>query len=112
MLGIENIKVVVGEVIEITNLLDRQLADGKIDLTEKISLGIKGLSSVPKIIESASDFTKEIQDLDVSETLELHDFIANKFDLRNDKVENVIEKVVKVLLAIGEVFSAYKDSKV
>lgn len=109
--GIDNIKTVVGEVIEITNLLDEQLEDGKINLTEKIALGIKALGSVPDIIESAPAFVLEIQDLDVAETTELHDFIANKFDIRNDSVENLIEKVIKVLLAIGELYQAYQEAR-
>jgi len=81
----------------------------KIALTEGVALLV---FLVPKAISYAGDADKikdEFMDLDAGELDELSNYIAEKLDLKNDKVEALVEAGLELLTSINDLRLAVKD---
>lgn len=93
-LGIENIKE--------SFTLTMDLFKGVIEISKKPSWGAAGrfawsLLEHGNIIDLFKKALKEFGDLDESEATEIRIFMSEKFDIENDKLEEVIEKSLYIL---------------
>jgi hypothetical protein len=106
-LGIEKLKEALGIVIDIATITDKSLEDKKLSTLEKISIGIKALKLVT-VIKNIKPIIAEYKDLDEAEKAEIIAYFKEKFDLRNDIIEDVIEKIFETLLSFNEIFDSIK----
>ena len=65
--------------------------------------GFKGARAIQllKFIKAPSNAFQELKDIDADEKRELQKIASEKFDLRNDNIEFIIEEAVSILLSAG-----------
>ena len=112
MLGTENIK----ELLDYGFSLAKRIGEirsaestggEKITWTEVIgSLGL--ITKIPGAISDAKDAYKEWLDLDDAEIVEIKAYFKEKFDLPDDKVEEIFEEVWGILLGLGKLINLIK----
>jgi len=100
-MGIEELKDVVKSGLDIGQALSDGVQIG--DLTALLSL--------PAAITGISDVPAEIEDMDADEKVELFEFVQANFDIPNDRLEEVIEKAIIVVLDIYKIFLIFKEIK-
>lgn len=106
-LGIENLKIAVFSVINLAEKIeDKHSDDGKISLMEALNVGTSSFTNVVKVIKSGKQLKAEFLDLDEFEKAELLELIKAELDLQNDKVENIVEKAIELLMNLEELISA------
>lgn len=101
MLGLDNIKKVLGFSFALAKAVDLAKADGKIDYTDVQFL----LAPAMKIIDAVSGAKQalaEIKDLSVEERAELDAYIKAEFDIGDDVLEVKIEKGLALALHVSE----------
>ena len=98
-------------VINVVEGVDEALEDGKLSLAEGISIAVSAVPSGAEVWASRAELVEEVKDLDDDEIIDLENFIAAEFDIRNDKAEKVVEKAIGALVSIGELAFAVKDLK-
>lgn len=104
--GIEFLKSSVKEVMDVGLKISSALSDGKIDWTEGIGIAWE-LKDLYKIYENREKIKQELQDLDESEVNELHDYMAEIFDIENDQLEAKIEKCIDLCVVIYELIELF-----
>lgn len=109
-LGIDNLKVVALFGINLAESLDKKLEDGKIGVFEGLDL-LKDLKKVPKLIVSAPKALGELQDLDDVERKELVQLVQDELDLRNDKVEEMVEKGIAAMANIAGLVEDFQQMR-
>ena len=109
MLGTENIKELLDYGFSLANRIktikDLDSPGGeKITWTEVLgSLGL--ITKIPGAIGNAKEAYAEWLDLDDVETIDIKIYFSEKFDLANDKVEEIFEEVWGILLGLGKLIS-------
>ena len=112
MLGTENIKDLLDYGFSLAGRIktvrDLDSPGGeKITWTEVLgSLGL--ITKIPKVIGDAKEAYAEWLDLDPVEVVEIKDYFSEKFDLPNDKVEEIFEEVWGILLGLGKLITLLK----
>ncbi|MCK4821512.1 hypothetical protein KA005_37445 [bacterium] len=110
-LGIEKLQEFVFNLADLGMDLDRSLEDGKISISEGLSMAIE---NIPDFVEDWRD-RKEIlaqwKDADSAEKENLKTALADHLDIRNDKAENLIEKLFALSMALDDVVDAFRDLK-
>lgn len=105
-LGIEKLQRFVFNLADLGMDLDRSLEDGKISISEGLSMAIE---NIPDFVEDWRD-RKEIlaqwRDADSIEKENLKIALAKHLDIRNDKAENLIEKLFALAMALDDVIDA------
>jgi len=115
MLGVGNIKELLDYGFSLANRIktvrdDDSPGGEKITWTEVIgSLGL--ITKIPRVIGNAKDAYGEWLDIDDEETDEIKDFFAEKFDLADDRVEEIFEEVWGVLVGIGKLVNLLKKDE-
>lgn len=108
-LGIENLKVAVIAVITLAEKIeDKNADDGKISLGEALSVGVGSFGDIVKVVKSGKQIKDEFIDLDLAEKEELLSLIKDELDLDNDKVEDIVEKAVELLIDLDELIAAIR----
>ncbi len=91
--------------------IDKSLEDGKVSISEGLSMAIE---NIPDFIEDWRD-RKEIlaqwRDADSVEKANLKIALAKHFDIRNDKAENLIEKLFALSMALDDAIDAFSYLK-
>jgi len=112
MLGTEKIKELLDYGFSLAKRIgeirDAESAGGeKITWTEVIgSLGL--ITKIPGAIGNAKDAYKEWLDLDDGEIDDIKAYFADKFDLPNDKTEEIFEEVWALILGLGRLIALLK----
>ena len=109
-LGIENLKEVALFGINLAESVDKKLEDGKIGVFEGLDL-LKDLKKLPKLIKAAPNAVDELKDLDADERKELVELVQKELDLRNDKVEQMVEKGIAAMANIAGLVDDFQSLK-
>jgi len=110
MYGTEKLKEALLVLIRFSDALDKRLDDGKLSLVEGITL-VPKLTKLPQIIADFESIKNEFLDLDEIEKAEINQFIKDELDLVNDKVEDLIESVFDLGLAVASVVDKVRELK-
>lgn len=107
-LGIVNITKAVVAAINLAEKIDSKLDDGKLSLMEALGVGISSFADIVKVIRSGAQLKAEYKDLDPEERETLIKIVRNEFDLKNDRVEDVIEKAFEFLVNLDYLIASLK----
>ena len=110
MANIEHLKEAISWVLDTQNKVEKFLKDGKIKFSESFSL-LGQLLNFWKLVRQIKDIKAEFEDLDESEKKALYEYFSANFDLKNDKVESIIEKAFYAMLHLSDFVSVFLDSK-
>lgn len=102
MAGIDNIKVIVGFVLDLTADAQKALADKEFNFKDSF-LFIDNVAQIPSAVRSAKKFWEEFQDLDDQEQAEIVDFVCSKLECTNDKAKRIIVQAFKTAISVSEV---------
>ena len=69
------------------------------------------LSQLPAVIQNKEAIVEEFKDLDAAERQELLAYVGQTLDLKNDKVENIVEKGLAAAVSIIELVAAFKKEE-
>jgi len=97
-MGIEDLK----DVVKVGLDIGEALSDG---------IGIEDVSALfglPDAIAGISNVPAEIADLDEAEKVELKQFVADNFDIPDDKLEEFIESAVSTVIEIYGLYVKFK----
>jgi len=100
-IGIENIKSALKEVIEVGMTVAKATADGKITFAEGVAIAWEAKDLVG-IYKRIPEIKKEYENLETNDLEELKQYVAETFELDNDKTEEIIEKSFNLIIAIVE----------
>jgi hypothetical protein len=105
-LGIEKLKQVVGLVVAFGQKIESTTADGfqVADLFQFIG----EFAQIPDVVKSKDEIMAEFNDLDTTERAELTAFVENSLNLKNKKVEGIIEAAFGLAISILDVVSKIK----
>ena len=107
-LGIEVTSKVILFGIKLTEGIEKRLSDdGKISLLEGITL-LPVLKDVPGIISDRATLVAELKDLSTDELIQLRELISEELDIEGDKLEEIVDKGIAVVIAIKELLDAIK----
>ncbi len=101
MEGIENIKTCVGFVLDLTDDVQKSLADGKFNFKDSI-LFVDNIPQVPRAIRSAGKFWQEFQEMDESEESEIVRFVSERIQCDSVKAKGIIVQSFKTAMTISE----------
>lgn len=102
MEGTENIKTCVGFVLDITEDVQKSLADGRFNLKDSF-LFVDNIPQVPKAIKSAFKFWKEFQEMDETEEAEVLQFVRDRLNCNSEKAKDIIVQSFQVAMTIADV---------
>ena len=103
----EDLKKVVKFGIELGESIEASLEDGKLGIEDFGTL-IKPLMGAPAALASAKAAVEQIKTLDSTQMAELCSYVEVELDLKNDKIEAVIEKSVKAVEMIFDLVEMFK----
>lgn len=113
MIGIESIKTLLDYGFSFGFRVKEVVADdspgGKKVTFPEIIGSLDLLFKIPGVIASAPLAYKEWQDISPEEAEELKAYFAEKFDVPNEKIEQVIEEVWGILVRIGNLIALLDD---
>lgn len=98
-IGIENLKQMCDSLVSAGKALDTALEDGKIGLGDSMLL----MRIVPDFFTtftSLPEIAEEVEDLDEAERLELRNHFAQKFDLSDERAEELVEELFQQVITI------------
>jgi len=101
----ENLKDALATVINIAEKTDAALEDGKITISEGVTLAFSAIGLI-KVVKNITPILDEYKALTDDQKAELSEWFAFEFDLQNDNVEAIVEMVFTALLNLGDVFDA------
>ncbi len=101
MEGIENIKTCIGFVLDLTDDVQKSLADGKFNVKDSI-LFVDNIPQVPRAIRSAGKFWQEFQELDEGEETEIVGFVSERVQCDSAKAKSIIVQSFKTAITISE----------
>ena len=81
--------------------------DGKVDWKDAGLFFGLAVGSLPKAISGIQNVPKELSELSEEERDEIVMYFSDRFDLTKDKLEELIEKTLKVVLDLVDVVSGY-----
>ena len=103
----EELKNALLTVADFTVAVDTALEDNKISPTEGIGLGIKFIGFW-KIVKNFPLIKEQFTNLTAEQRAEINAAFQEKFDLRDDQLEGIVEMVIAALLQLNDVISAFK----
>lgn len=106
-LGIDNLKKLIKFSLDISENISSALADGKITTVEIFGF-LPELMQVPGVVKSWKDIVAEVKDLMPDERIQLHAFVADEFDIPNDKVEVFIEHSLEQIISLNALILEFK----
>lgn len=109
MLGIENLKKLVHFGAKLANQVATSLSDGW-QWTDALSF-VDEMAAVPGAVKAIPEARKELADLTAEERQELHNYLADEFDLPNDKIEALVEHALNLALELVSLVSEFKALK-
>jgi len=98
MANVEQTKELLDFALTFGNALGVALEDG-FQVSDLLTL-MPSFVKLPKAIEGSGEIPTELKDLDDAEVAEIRDFIRQKFDIPDDKLEEVIERALALGLEI------------
>lgn len=110
LLGIDNLKKLIKFSLDISENISSALADGKITTVEIFGF-LPELMQVPGVVKSWKDIVAEVKDLMPDERIQLHAFVADEFDIPNDKVEVFIENALLQAISLITLVEQFKAIK-
>lgn len=110
MLGIENLKKLISAGLNFGKNVARALEDKKISFFEAIGM-IPEVFSLIGVGKTWAEVQAEIADLTDEEKTELHQFVADEFDIPNEKVEVFIEHAVSNIVSLNALIIEFKHIK-
>ncbi len=107
-LGIENLKIGIVAVINLGERIEKGLNDdGKITFAESLGIGTASFPDFIKVVKNGRKIKDEFLDLDADEKIELVNFVKSELDLINDKVEEIIEKALDVIVSLDTMIKLF-----
>lgn len=103
----EQLKKALKAVIKVAEKTDKANEDNNISWAEWGGIAFSAIGLI-KVVKNIKNLVKEYQDLTSAGRDELTKWFVVEFDIRNDKVEKIIEDIFAVLVNLGEVFDALK----
>jgi hypothetical protein len=101
MQGTENVKVIVGFVLDLTADAQKALADGKFQFKDSF-LFVDNAAQVPKAVRSAAKFWEEFQDIDEAEEADIIQFVIDRLHCEKEKAQRVIVHSFKTAIAVAD----------
>jgi len=101
MEGIENIKVIVGFVLDGVADAQKAMADKEFNLKDSF-LFVDNITQIPKAIRSANRFWNEFQDLDEAEEAEITQFVIDRLECSTEKAKRIIVQSFKTAISVSE----------
>ena len=98
--GIEETKEMVGFVISLGEGVAKAVEDGF--SLDDIVYFLEALTRAPAAFENMAAIPSELKDLSGEEAQALKDYIAEDFDIPNDKLEDVIERALQLAADLYE----------
>lgn len=83
--------------------------DGKVDWKDAGSFIGLVVGSLPKAISGIQNVPSELSELSDEERFEIVTYFSDRFDLKQDKLEELIEKTLKLMLELTEVVAGYVE---
>lgn len=108
--GIENLKEAVKSVCEVAGKVDNSLEDGKIDVFEGIGIATESLRGW-KNVKKFKEIKQEALDLSEEERQELTAYFKEKFDIRNEKAEEIVEAGIELILSMTELLEIINKNR-
>ena len=106
MYSIEKTKVAVAGIFALINATDRAAQNG-IGIDDAPLL-MGPISAMPGVLAALKDVPNELGDLNAEEKKELMDFVGEKFDIADDKLEVAIEETMKALMQLKSAYEAIR----
>ena len=110
-LGIEKLQEFVFNLADLGMDVDKSLEDGKYQLNEILSDLIENIPEFVEDWKARKEILEQWKDADSVEKANLKTALAEHLDIRNDKAENLIEKLFALAMALDDVVDAYRDLK-
>jgi len=105
--GIKETKEVVKFGVELGEAVDRAMSDDKMEVADLVHL-VPAFTAAGPAFSDISLVPKEMKDMDEAESKELMDYVESELDIENDQVEEVIEKSLRAVLALHDVYLAVR----
>lgn len=103
----ENLKNAIGVLINIAEKTTDSLQDdGKIDIGEGLSIAYSAVGLI-KVSKNFKEIIDEYKNLTAEQKEELTEWFAEEFDIENDNVEEIVERVFSIVLNLGELINAF-----
>lgn len=101
MKDIKKTKNLLVQVAKFMNKIDKASEDSKVTIIEAMGLVPSSVSLITAAVQFKA-IKEELNDLTSTERTELIQAFSEELDLRNDKAERLIERIITVLTAITE----------
>lgn len=109
-IGIQNTKEMLKFIVTLGMSVDKALEDGKVSVLD-LPLIMAPMSAAPAAFGDMALIPKEVSDLSAEEKAELVSYFETEFDIKDDKAEHMIEKALKLGLAVYEFIQDLKAAK-
>ena len=103
----ENLKQALQVIITTTMSVDKALDDNQIQPLEWAQIAIKSIGFW-RVVKNIDPIKEEFRALSNEDRTEIIKWLELEFDLRNDNLEETIEKTFNALLEISTIFSTRK----
>lgn len=90
--------------------VDKALEDTKITPLEWAQIAIKSMQFW-KVFKTIQPIYADLQNLDEQSREELNQWLIQEFDLRNDQMEQTIEKLFQILLEASKIFTSFNQKE-
>ena len=107
--GIKELKELVSFIALFINATDKATKDG-FDIGD-IATFMVPLMKAPQAFSGLSEAKLEYADLSSEEIMELNKVLADELDLESEKVENLVEKSLSVMIQIYSIIKSVRDLK-
>lgn len=105
-LGVENLKKAVKFSIELGQQFEKSGKDGW-SWTDSFDF-VDEAMALPGIAKAGSSIAAELKDLSNEERDELNAYVAEEFDLENDKVEGIVEDSLNIAFSIVSLVQKFR----
>ena len=99
MEGIENIKLCVDQVIDLTSDVQKAMADGKFQPKETLFF-VDNVFQIPKTIKAAGHFWNELNDLDETEQAAIIDHVKARLKVSSAKAQEIILRSIRFAMTL------------
>ncbi len=107
----ENLKQALQVIITTSMTVDKALDDKTISPLEWAQIAIKSIGFW-RVVKNIEPIKNDLKNLSDEENKELAQWIEQEFDLRNDNLEQIIEKMFNALFEISTTFSSLKKANI
>lgn len=108
---VKELKEMLKFVIEFGEAIELAMADKKFEIAE-LALLMGPLMQVGAAFEGLDKIGGELKDLSAVEMAELKTFVEDELDLKNDKIEEVIERGLGMAVVIYDFVKLFKKEEV